>query len=433
MPTTFRRLAVATTLLIACAAQAQTTSTDRFRGHTMLRSIKDEIRKHYYDAEYRGIDLDARFAAAEKKVDEATSNGQIFGIIAQALLEFDDSHLYFQPPPRVARVEYGWRYQAIGDRCYVTAVQPKSDAEAKGLAPGDLILSLDGFTPAREEAWKLRYIYNALRPKNGVRLVVQSPDGKQRQLDIQAAVAQGKQRVDLTRESDFWTLVREAENDEKLHRHRYAEVGDLLIWKMPQFDLEERQIRDLIKKAGRQKGLILDLRGNGGGSVETLQTLAGLLFDHAVKIADLRKRKETSDMMARSRKSSSFSGPLVVIIDSDSASSSEILARLVQLEKRGTVIGDRSAGAVMQARHIGLQIGADSIVPYGVSVTDADVIMSDGKSLEKTGVTPDELVLPSAKDLASNTDPVLTRAAKILSFDLDPQAAGALFPIQWRK
>ena len=110
-----------------------------------------------------------------------------------------------------------------------------------------------------------------------------------------------------------------------------------------------------------------------------------------------------------------------------------MLARLVQLEKRGTVIGDRTAGAVMRSRQTSLQTGVDSIVPYGLSVTDADVIMSDGKSLEKTGVTPDEIVIPTAKDLAAGHDPVLARAAKILAVELDAAKAGSMFPIEWPK
>ncbi len=399
----------------------------------MLRSIRDEVRKHYYDPAFRGIELDARFALADKQVDEATSNGQIFGIIAQALLDFDDSHLYFLPPRRASRVEYGWRYQAIGDKCYVTSVKPKSDAATKGLAAGDLIVEMDGFAATRATVWKLRYLYGALRPRPTVRLVVQSPGGEQRQLEIQAEVTEGRQRIDLTNDRDFWAEVIDEENDEHLHRHRYQELDQVLIWRMPQFDLDDHEVHEMMRRANKHKALILDLRGNGGGSIDTLKTLAGALFDHDVKIADVRKRKDEKPLMAKTWGSGAFKGAIVVLIDSDSGSASEVLARLVQLEKRGTVIGDRSAGAVMQARQTSLQTGADVVVFYGLSVTDADLIMSDGKSLEHSGVAPDEVLLPTAKDLASGNDPVLARAAKTVSVDLDPKEAGAMFPLEWRK
>ena len=70
---------------------------------------------------------------------------------------------------------------------------------------------------------------------------------------------------------------------------------------------------------------------------------------------------------------------------------------------------------------------------YGASITNADVIMADGKSLERVGVAPDELLLPTAADLAAKRDPVLSRAAAMAGFELPPDKAGAMFPIEWRK
>jgi len=58
--------------------------------------------------------------------------------------------------------------------------------------------------------------------------------------------------------------------------------------------------------------------------------------------------------------------------------------------------------------------------------------MIDGKSLEKTGVTLDELIRPTAEELTAGRDPVMARAAAILELNLDPATAGAMFPIEWR-
>ena len=124
---------------------------------------------------------------------------------------------------------------------------------------------------------------------------------------------------------------------------------------------------------------------------------------------------------------------MIVLIDGDSASCSEVFSRVMQLEKRGTIIGDRSAGAVMESMHYSFQLGMSSIIPYGFSITDADVIMSDGKSLEHVGVTPDELIIPTGKDLAAGRDPVLARAVEILGGKLTAEAAGKMFPIEWVK
>jgi hypothetical protein len=58
--------------------------------------------------------------------------------------------------------------------------------------------------------------------------------------------------------------------------------------------------------------------------------------------------------------------------------------------------------------------------------------MSDGVSLERTGVEPDERLIASAEELAAGQDPVLARAAALLGLTLDPKAAASLFPVEWR-
>jgi C-terminal processing protease CtpA/Prc len=78
-------------------------------------------------------------------------------------------------------------------------------------------------------------------------------------------------------------------------------------------------------------------------------------------------------------------------------------------------------------------MGMDVAVFYGASVTDADVIMPDGKSLEHKGVTPDVLMLATAKDLAEKRDPVLSYAASLVEVTINPEKAGALFPREWKK
>jgi len=106
---------------------------------------------------------------------------------------------------------------------------------------------------------------------------------------------------------------------------------------------------------------------------------------------------------------------------------------VIQLEKRGIVIGDRTAGAVMGSSHHEHMVGGNVVTFYSVSITQTDLTMTDGKSLEHVGVTPDELLLPTAADITAKRDPVLSRAAVLIGVKLDPEKASALFPIEWRK
>jgi C-terminal processing protease CtpA/Prc len=425
------------TLFIATAIvvfpQSPASQLERDRGRAMLKVIKNDLKDNYYDPNFHGTDVEARFKASDEKMKGAKSQGQIFGIIAQFLMDFDDSHTYFIPPERAYTTEYGWQMQMIGDKCYVVAVRPGSDADSKGLKEGDQIVALEGFTPTRDNLWKLLYTFQALRPKPGLRLVVMKPGGQELQLDVMAKINQGKRVLDLTG-NDIFDLIRQAENEERFHRHRYLEVGDgLIIWKMPAFDLEDSKVDEMVGKAKKRGALILDLRGNGGGYETTLLRMVSNFFDRDVKVGDIKRRKESKPLTAKTRGDKAFLGKLIVLIDSRSGSAAELFARIVQLEKRGVVIGDVSAGAVMRGKHYDHKHGLDVVMFYGASITDADIVMSDGKSLERVGVVPDELKLPTPAQLAAKLDPVLTYAASLAGVTMSPEKAGAMFPVEWRK
>lgn len=78
-----------------------------------------------------------------------------------------------------------------------------------------------------------------------------------------------------------------------------------------------------------------------------------------------------------------------------------------------------------------LSLLKDSIL-YGASITIADVIIPDGKSLENVGVTPNKLLLPKPADIAANRDPVLAEALNMLGVRLSPADAGGKFEYDWQ-
>ena len=426
---------VLTILLIAFGnTLAQSISSlDIDRGNSMLRAIKSDIEQNYYDPKFRGIDIEALFKQAKDRINKANSNGQIFGIIALTLIEFNDSHLLFHPPQRSARIEYGWTAQMIGDNCFVVAVKPGSDADLKGLKEGDLVHFINDMKPSRNDFWKIQYLLNVLRPEPSLRVVVQSVGKEPRELKIDAKIQQTKRVTDLTDYNEVVRLEIQEQRDARLWRHRYVEMDDLFIWKMPQFDLAKEGVNDVVGKFRKRKALILDLRGNGGGYEETLLRLLGSFFENDVKVGDLITRKQAKPMIAKSMANDGFKGQVIVLIDSNSASSSELLARVIQLQKRGTVIGDRSAGAVLRSRHYSHQVGLETVTFYGVSITDADLTMTDGGRLEGAGVTPDELLIPNQLDLAGGRDPVMARALALAGVNMSSEKARTLFPVEWKK
>jgi carboxyl-terminal processing protease len=406
---------------------------DRELGKVMLRAIKRDVQKLYFDPTFGGIDFDARVAQAEEKLAAAQSAGQVMAIVAQALLDLGDSHTRFYPPELNVRAEYGWTMRAVGDTCRVLAVRPGSDAEKKGLRPGDAVLSVNGFPATRATVSTLRYLFYSLRPLPGLRVVAQTPGQPERTLDLAADVRRREVHVDQTEgQVGFWEAVRDSQEERHLGRHLYESLTDeVLLWHMPGFDLRQSDLRGLIGKARKHGTRVLDMRGNPGGLVEQLQELTGALFDRDVTIATERGRKGSKPLVAKKAKEP-FLGKLVVLVDADSASSAEILARVVQLERRGVVIGDRTAGAVLVAEERSYELtGTDTVITYGAAIAVSDVVMADGESLEGEGVTPDEVLLPSPEDLAAGRDPVLTRAVRHAGLEIEEGETLRALAYEW--
>lgn len=424
-------------LIIAGWATAQNPfdNLQKDRARQMLKDLAEGMRKHYYDPSYHGVDLEARIKTADERIRNATNLGQAFVAIANILDPLDDSHTFFVPPARNVRREYGYELQMIGDRCFVTAVRPDSAASEK-LTPGDEVVAWEGNAPARDTLWKMTYAFNSLYSLPIQHLVVRGPEGAERKVEIAAREHQQKRVLDLTSgDGDIWQLMRDEENSEHMARQRTAEFSDkLMVWKMPEFELTDEEVDRILKQARKYSYLAIDLRGNPGGLIKTLQYIVSGVMDHDVTIAKRTGRKpDLKPITAKSRRAAAFSGKLVVLIDSRSASAAELFARVVQLEHRGTVLGDHSSGSVMESLYYPWHQGVDTQFYYGASITEADLVMGDGKSLEHTGVIPDESILPSPEDLEMGRDPVLSRAAKLAGLDLSPVAAGKLFPVEWKK
>jgi carboxyl-terminal processing protease len=419
------------------ARSQKMSSFDRDRALQMLDQVAKDIRKHYYDPKFHGVDWDAKVAEEKNKIKNETSLNMALAHIAAALISLDDSHTFFLPPPRPYRHDYGFQMTMIDNRCYVSQVRPDSDAEAQGVKRGDEVMAIEGYAPDRQTLWKLNYRFRLLRPQPDLQIALRDPSGRERQVVDKAKIVNLKRVADWTTAggaSDLWDVLRESEDEQHRMRIRSSPLGDeLLVAKLPAFFFDQQEVDGLIDKARKHQALILDLRGNPGGAIETLKYLVGGVFENDVKIGNRAGRKELKPEIAKSRGRSIFTGKMIVLVDSESASASELFARIVQLEKRGLVIGDRSAGSVMEAKRYSYETGAETVVFYGASITESDLIMTDGKSLEHIGVTPDELVLPSAADLASGRDPVLAYAAGQVGVKLTPEDAGKMFPYEWAR
>src|ERR1700691_4413427 len=122
-------LMIAVALLTANSWGQKIDSIDRDRAQVMLHEISSDIKKHYYDPTFHGVNWDAKVEEMKQKIETVDSMNRALSQVAAALDSLNDSHTFFLPPSHSVRYDYGWQGQMIGDRCFVLRVRPGSDAE----------------------------------------------------------------------------------------------------------------------------------------------------------------------------------------------------------------------------------------------------------------------------------------------------------------
>src|SRR5450759_1913303 len=270
----FARIAFLVCLVAGLSAQqppARISGYDRGVSVNMLKQIKRDLKDNYYDTAFRGMDVEKTFTEAEDRLRATNSVSEATAIIADVLMRLNDSHTVFYPPERVARVKYGWHATMIGDLPYVTGVVPGSDAEKKGVAVGDRVLTWNRFEPTRENLWQISYLYTFVRPQVLQRVIVRKPDGVEKAIDVQSQIEEHPmaQLEDLL--DELAAGMRPSADVNKA-------AGDTLVWKYSGFG-DPKGVERVMKKARDYTSLVIDLRGNGGGAEETMRTLIASLFD----------------------------------------------------------------------------------------------------------------------------------------------------------
>ena len=408
-------------------SQATTSAIDlkssRAMYQNILKTIQNEIKNNYFDPKLGGIDFEGNAKKASDLINEAKSVEEMADIIARLLYPFNDSHLYFIPPSKTTKVEYGWEMKFVGDKALIVKIDEKSDAYKKGVRLGDQIYMVNDYIMKRDEFALFQYHFNILRPQRALDVLLIKPSGNKYKLSLQSKVTVDSVFLPSTRD-----LVLESETyyQESTRQIFNDKIPGLAVWKMPNFDLSPVKLEKMVDKVKKSSALILDLRGNPGGYAAAMAMLVGHLFNEEIKIGTRRDREGAKTMVVKPNGKNGYQGKIVVLIDSESASAAEYFARIMQLEKRATVLGDQSMGALTAARVFSHEFGLDTKIPYQIVIPVFDLTMKDGKRLEGVGVTPDEKILPTATDLANKRDPVIARAAEILGFKLTPEQAGAV-------
>ena len=161
-------------------------------------------------------------------------------------------------------------------------------------------------------------------------------------------------------------------------------------------------------KQQKVKGVVLDLRGNGGGYVTAAQEVAGLWLDNKVVVTEKTNGRVIDEL--KSGNSPLLAGiPTVVLVNGGSASASEIVAGAFQDYKTATLIGEKTFGKGTVQKVLDLGAGTQ------LKVTVARWYTPNGKNITKEGITPDQAVELTAADTDAGHDPQLDAALKHLA------------------
>jgi len=167
-----------------------------------------------------------------------------------------------------------------------------------------------------------------------------------------------------------------------------------------------KAVSDILGK--RPKGIVLDLRYNGGGYLEGAVDIASEFMEKG-KVVTIKKRNpEEDETISVSGSARMTNIPLVVLINKGSASASEIVAGAIQDNKRGIVMGESSfgKGTVQEVENL---LGGSSL-----RVTIAKWFTPDGHNITEVGITPDIAVERTAKDMEDGNDTQIKAAIEYL-------------------
>jgi carboxyl-terminal processing protease len=274
-----------------------------------------------------------------------------------------------------------------GEFLTIISAMPGSPAEAAGLLPGDEVVKVDGKD------------VTGVPPSLVIRQVM-GPEGTQVVLSIRREGESDPFDVSITRKRIALPSVESRMLDQNLGYVRLSTFGGDTAG----------ELRSTLKTllAQNPDGLILDLRGNGGGYLKAAVDVASEFIPDGVVLTE-RFGDGKEESYYASGNGLALKIPLVVLVDGGSASASEIVAGAIQDSGRGWLVGQQSfgKGSVQNWHPLDQNEGA-------VRVTIARWYTPGGRSIQGNGLLPDFAIELTSEDAAAHRDPQLDKAVDVL-------------------
>lgn len=291
----------------------------------------------------------------------------------------------------------GARLQSDGEKTSVSEIVPGSPSWKEGtLQAKDVIVKIgQGDEPAIDiMGWDLDDVVQKVRGPKGTKVVltIQKPDGSEKTVSLIRDV--------VIMEDGFAKslIMRNGEQEDK--------IGYIFL---PKFYADFTQqgmtscaadVAKEVEKLKREqvKGIVLDLRNNGGGSLRDVVQMSGLFVEKG-PIVQVKSRNRQPEILEDRDSRVQYSGPLVVMVNGFSASASEILAAAMQDYGRAVIVGSSSTygkGTVQRFFDLDNATGDETVKPLGeMKLTVQKFYRVSGKTTQFNGVVPD-IILPDA-------------------------------------
>jgi tricorn protease len=361
------------------------------------------LRTRFYDPKMHGTDWEALRARYEPLLNETTAKEDFAWLLQAMIGELNASHLGATPPsdpalPTTATGYLGLRFDQnySGPGLKVTDIVPRGPADQTGkrIAVGEYVLAIDGADVTFNED-----LYVALRDRVGreVELTVNHRPTKEGARAVKLRPISRAAQDEL--EYERWVETRRRKVEE-LSGGQFAYIH---IRSMDQPSLRRFE-REIFGDAQSKRGLVLDVRYNGGGRI------SADLLDILMRRPNLIRIPRDGERSPQP--SQVWNRPLVLLINEASGSDAEIFPNGIREFKLGKIIGVPTAGGVIGTSNITLVDGTVFRIPSTGAYT------LDGRNLENMGVAPDILVEHTPEDNAADRDRQLEEAVKTLQKEI---------------
>ncbi len=373
------------------------------------------VRDKHWQTKPGGLDWQAIHDEYRPRVEKASSHADALAVMQEMLGRLKQSHFAIIPAAVYSVLDdeaggpgvTGIDARVLQGHAVVTSVDPGSPAEKLGVRPGWEILRAGGkemqpivdqahSNPAIHELQLTRAVLARLSGPIGGTLEAAFLDGSGKTIDL---------KLDLTGPrghlSTFGNLPAEYVWFENRRIGSTAYVRFNLFLDLPRVMAGFQQTVDGCKSCD---GLIIDLRGNPGGIGGMAMGMAGFLVDKPNQRLGTMYTRDTTLNFVVNPRADVFSGPVAVLVDGCSASTSEIFAGGLKDLGRARVFGTKTAAAALPSAFERLPNGD------GFQYALANYVSEGGQPLEGLGVTPDVVVELTRAALLAGHDPVIDAA-----------------------